>query len=280
MFQALYDQSPYEQDATFRSMEPDILREPNGYLCLPNIDPDIFQRFCDFLYQGVVPEVTPSWVMEQKLYKLADLLGAHELMNRMVDALQDYQLRTNTHFKISQVRSICWDLSGSGVWNYCISGIAYQLTRGMYGQGDLSFDLLCKDYPEVSDNVILEVKNHANDFHNSLDYRQRGRKSTPGFGPCKFHVHLPGARCTVDEFRDLYREKVSSQRLHYLGNYAVQPSSVKSEDSDQIFERRLRPRGESGAAQRRRRREEAARTSLASRVSKVKKVVMPPRRRR
>ena len=59
-------------------MEPDVVRDGNGDLCLPNIDDsDIFQRFCDFLYQGTIPPVTPSWVMELKLYKLADLLGLH-----------------------------------------------------------------------------------------------------------------------------------------------------------------------------------------------------------
>ena len=270
MFQALHRQSQWEQDVTFRSIEPDIVREPNGYLYLPNTDPDIFQRLCDFLYQGVVPETTPSWVMEQKLYRLADLLGTHDLMNSLVDVLQEYHFRINTHFTIHQIRSICWDLSGSGVWVYCVMGMAYQLALGLYAPDDPSFDLLCKDYPQVSDAVILEVKQHVKDFHANLDYRQRGLRTDQGFGQCKFHVHYPGNYCQVEDFRANYPPEI--QNASFLGRYRVESrGSLESEEADRILKAHFRHKKESGAAKHRRQRLAVA-GRIAKRAPKMMKI--------
>jgi hypothetical protein len=263
MFQTLHRQSQLEQDITFRSMEPDIVRQPGGYLYLPNIDPDVFQRFCDFLYQDALPNVTPSWVVELKLYKLADLLGAHALMNRLVDSVRAYHLQTDTHFSIHQVRSIIqWGLGGSGIWNYCVMGMAYQLACGLYAANDYSFDKLCEDCPDVSDAVVLEVKKHVKDFHANLDYRQRDLESGQGFGQCKFHVHHPGNYCLPDDFNPNYPSEGQMRNTIFLGRYPVEsPVSLESEEGDRILQTSVRRRKESGAGQRRRQRMAATRVT-------------------
>lgn len=87
VFRRLSTQSRAEQDEIFRRLEGHIQREPGDGLSLEGVDSDTFQRLSDFLYQGIVPDVTPTWVMERKLYYLADVLGATELMNRLTDSL-------------------------------------------------------------------------------------------------------------------------------------------------------------------------------------------------
>lgn len=231
MFRALKEQSPWEQEYTYRSMEPDVLREPNGYLNLPNVDPDIFQRLCDFLYQGVIPDVTPSWVMEKKLYALADLLGEHKLMNSLVDTLQEYHLQTDTHLTVRQLRVILPNLRGSGIWEYCVMGMAYQLARQLYAANDDEFDRLCRDHREVSETVILEVKKHGKDFQGRMDYRRRCSGNDLGFGPCKFHVHIPGDSCLADDYRVDYFDQRPMQDTLFLGRYPVE-SKIKLEPEE------------------------------------------------
>lgn len=234
MFRALQDQTSWEQEYTFRSMEPDVLREPNGYLNLPDVDPDIFQRLCDFLYQGVVPDVTPSWVMEKKLYALADLLGEHNLMNRLVDMLQEYHFRSNTHMTVRQLRCILPNLRGSGIWEYCVMGMAYQLARQLYAANDHEFDKLCRENREVSETLILEVKKHGKDFQGTKDYRRRSSENGMGFGPCRFHVHIPGATCQLDSFPvDYLEERPLENNTLFLGPYPVE-STFKFEPPENV----------------------------------------------
>ena len=238
MFQALHHQSQWEQDNTFRMMEPDVVRDGNGDLCLPNIDDsDIFQRFCDFLYQGTIPPVTPSWVMELKLYKLADLLGLHGLMNGLIDALRDYHYRTNTHFSINQIRAIRRGLPGNGVWTYCVMGMAYHLARNLYPANDYEFDKLCQEFSSVSEATVLEVKKHGKSFNEGLDYRRCNLRYGLCFDQCKFHVHTAGNYCNPNDLRVHNLAEKPMQNSLNLGQYPVTlRASTKSEEGDQVLE--------------------------------------------
>jgi hypothetical protein len=279
MFQALDRRLWFEQDVIFKSLEPDIIHEPNSYLCLPNIDPDIFQRLCDFLYQGVIPEVTPSWIMEEKLYRLADLLGVHHLMNGLVDALQVYHFRTDTHLTINQVRSLSRELDGSGAWTYGVMGIAYQLFHGLFAEDDRTFDLLCQDFPIVSDRVLLEVKRHVKDFHAGMDYRQHGWGNELGFGVCRFHIHVRGHGCQREDYEP--SKRAVENNTPFLGRYPVESkASVNSDTSVRSLESRIRrsdAHSHNSRAAKRRRQQMATEQRASKTMLRIRKVRMPQR---
>jgi hypothetical protein len=227
VFRRLHQQSQLEQIVTFNNLKGHMERTIDGDLFLPKVDLDTFQRLSDFLYQGVVPAVTSTWIMEQKLYYVADVLGATELMNRMIDALQDYHLRTNSHFSFRQVRSILSNLGGTAIWGYCITGMAYQVSRHLYDAEDDEFELLCQEYPHLFEAVLPQVKNYGKRFSGNLDYRRRGVGHTQGLGTCEFHTHPPGTTCYLESFKPDIAES-QMQSVFFLGRYPV-ASNVRSE---------------------------------------------------
>lgn len=231
VFQRLYHQTPAEQDDTFSKLAGHVRRDADGALAIEGVDTDTFQRLSDFLYQGIVPAVTPAWVMERKLYYLADVLGATELMNRLTDALQEYHLLTDSHFLIYQVRQILPVLNGTGVWGYCLAGMAYQVACNLYREGDESFEELCRDHPELWEIILLEVKEHGTAFQGGRDYRRRAVRGGRGAAPCEFHVHPPQTACHLDSSRE---SSLDERAGHFPGRYAVENGKLEFEFAEDI----------------------------------------------
>jgi hypothetical protein len=135
-------------------------------------------------------------------------------------------------------------------YGYTVHGNG-QSARGLYDPDDPSFDMRCIDYPQDSDAVILEAKQHLKDLHANLDYRQRGLRYGQSFGQCNFHVHYPGNYCEVDDFRSNY--PLETRNASFLGQYGVESrGSLESEEADRILKVHFRGKRESGAAHRRR----------------------------
>jgi hypothetical protein len=113
LFQRLETISWEQQQSVFDMLDADIHRGSDGGIYLPSTDPECFQRMIDFLQNGTIRRPIKNWNMEKKLYLLADIIGAHELMNRLMDQMQLYQLRSNTHFSMADIRWILTTLDGS-----------------------------------------------------------------------------------------------------------------------------------------------------------------------
>jgi hypothetical protein len=221
---------PHERDVTFSRLQADIQRDEDGDLYLPTVDPDTFQRLLDFLYQGVVPEITEAWIMERRLYHLADIFGCTELMNRLLDTLQEYQLATDQHFTIREVAAVLPTLGGISLWGYCMAGIACQLAWDLYDEVDhRDLNALINECPQVAADVLrIQLKRGKAISSRTVDYR---RSNSNGFGRCEFHVHSSGDTClpaypeeaVIDEYGGEFDD------THFLGHYPVVPG-IKIED--------------------------------------------------
>jgi hypothetical protein len=211
-------------------------REPGGGLSIEGVDSDTFQRLSDFLYQGVVPAVTPAWVMERKLYYLADVLGATELMNRLTDALQDYHLQTNSHFMIHQVAQILPVLNGTGIWGYCMAGLAYQVSCNLYRVGDPSFEVLCREYPQLWEIILLDIKEHGTEYQSWRDYRRRAAGEVRGSEPCEYHVHPPDTACHLDSSPEASLDSCLRDTTLFLGRYPVSKVKLEFNEIDALKE--------------------------------------------
>lgn len=178
-----------ERDTVWAGLNAGIRKGADNELYLPSTDPDIFQRLMDFLYRGTIRDLSRDLSIERKLYWLADIMGAHELMNCLMDSLQSHLFHTDTHFFPSDTKWILQELDGSPLSWLVLSGIACRHLWGHFTSREFACleDILLQ-YPGASENLYQVIADHGENIdQRGADYRSPSPDAALGFTSCQFH---------------------------------------------------------------------------------------------
>lgn len=110
--------------------------------------------------------------------------------------------------------------------------MAYQVASNLYRAEDDSFELLCRDYPQLWEIILLEVKEHGSEFQNGLVYRRRAIGNRRGSRPCEFHVHPEGTYCHLDSLLEPLLDESSLDTSLFLGRYSVSKTKLEYDGTD------------------------------------------------
>jgi hypothetical protein len=170
------------------------------YLAEDNIK--AFHSFVNFIYRNTLPQfvkdkdqptqITAGFYTEHKLFSLFYLVEKYcmnELANKVMDAIQDFQLEHDKVPSAKGIRRIYENTRHkSKLRLYGTLCALYQTMRNKLDFTDRYIGLATA-FPDFTAVYFILLRNHRDQLSHKPIFDPQIRNDTKGFGKCYFHTH-------------------------------------------------------------------------------------------
>jgi hypothetical protein len=185
---------------------------------LPEEDNEAFDSLTDFIYRGTVPkfvvEKDPptrntlgAFTMRKlaPLFYLAEKYCMNELTNKVMDAIQDHELKYEIMPGDDLMRNIynnTRDKSKLRLYGTLCALYETMVDSGTsedWGEDITNYAKLALSLPEFATDYIMLLRKHRALLPYKTASDPQIRNDKKGFGKCYFHTHGKGENCHLDE---------------------------------------------------------------------------------